>query len=267
MEDMRLVITRQAHLAGLDDEYVPITISRCESGLDPALQKDGGYGLFQLHRGGLAQATLTDEELLDPHVNASLAIRGMLGNYRGGKAKGFTGLELVQYVAYYSGWPTFAGPDHVTEQFPEYGNRLAKAYLDERAAEEADAGHVVTNEAPPIPDPVPDPIPEPVKEPEGDAPQPDPQPAPPEEVKPPVVDNVVNSVDKPSVDWAAISLHTGIPEGILEGFGRVPNVYRVKANETFADICGRFGVDAEEVERVNRIYPDKLYTGQVLYLC
>jgi len=66
-------------------------------------------GLFALNRkGGLGQG-YSIVQLFDPATNATIAANAMKPAYDRGVAKGLTGYDLTQYVAYNSGWPTAAG--------------------------------------------------------------------------------------------------------------------------------------------------------------
>lgn len=96
--------------AGVPD-YIWQSIMQAESGGNPSAIGDNGtsYGLFQLHQGGGLGDGYAPSQLLDPVVNAEIASQSMAAVTKQGEAKGLTGYNLLQYVAYNGGWPTHAG--------------------------------------------------------------------------------------------------------------------------------------------------------------
>lgn len=133
------IIEQQARRSGIP-AYIPLTIAEWESGLNPAAVGDAGtsFGLFQLHRGGLAPSSLSDAQLKDPAVNASVAIPHMTSAYRRGTSMGLSGYALVEYVANNSGWPGSLGVDWTRRNRPDYGSGLRTAYQKVTAGEIGD---------------------------------------------------------------------------------------------------------------------------------
>lgn len=84
-----------------------------ESKGDPnaALQNsnEDSIGLFALNRSGGLGSGYTVAQLKDPETNATIAAGVMGPNYKKGVARGLSGLELLRYVAYNSGFPTMQG--------------------------------------------------------------------------------------------------------------------------------------------------------------
>jgi len=91
-------------------------IETVESGGDP-LKKNMGttsnpeysVGLFQLNKDGGLGAAYSEADLYNSVTNATIAAKAMKPAYDAGVAKGLTGYDLTQYVAYNSGWPTTKG--------------------------------------------------------------------------------------------------------------------------------------------------------------
>lgn len=96
--------------AGVPD-FIWKSIMQTESGGDAKAMGDHGtsYGLFQLHQGGGLGDGYAPSQLLNPIVNSEIAARSMGTVTKEGQAKGLTGYDLLQYVAYNGGWPTQAG--------------------------------------------------------------------------------------------------------------------------------------------------------------
>lgn len=88
-------------------------IMQVESGGDPSAHtvtdKEDSVGLFQLNRNGGLGKGYTVAELQDPETNANIAAGAMAPAYQEAKAQGLTGLDMVRYVAYNSGFPTTQG--------------------------------------------------------------------------------------------------------------------------------------------------------------
>lgn len=106
--------------------WIPETIARAESDLNPRKPGDNGtsFGLFQLHRGGLAPPNLSNEQLYDPLTNTQVAIPHMTKAYQDALSQGLSGFDLVKYVANNSGWPGSSGSAPET-----YTKRLYDAYV------------------------------------------------------------------------------------------------------------------------------------------
>jgi hypothetical protein len=265
-QDIRLTITRQWALAGLDtkDDYIPICIARTESDLDPNCLGDyvdgvpTSFGLFQLHRGGLAPAEASDAELLDPNYNTSVAVRGMIAHYKDGAQAGLSGIELLKHVAFLSGWPGMLGVEWTQEHRPDYVNRLSKMYLEEM------------QDAAPAPAPTPEDKPE-AGTPDILAPTPEGR----------TFTAYVSWYVSPGDTLGAISLHTQVPVDVLARFNGItdidviiagttlliPRVYRVRGGDTLSEICANQGAgDYHFVAMVNQINPDLIYSGQAIYL-
>lgn len=131
--------------------WIPLDIARRESGLNPNSVGDNGssFGLFQLHRGGLAPSSRTDEELKDPAINADIGIRGMLENFKRGQSAGLTGYELEEYTANMSGWPGQLGPAWTNKNRPDYNSALKRIYADDASEQYITAyGGPSANDAP-----------------------------------------------------------------------------------------------------------------------
>lgn len=64
--------------AGIDPNLF-VSVAEVESSLNPNAVGDKGtsFGLFQLHRGGQAPSQYSDKQLLDPALNARLALPGI----------------------------------------------------------------------------------------------------------------------------------------------------------------------------------------------
>ncbi|MBC1434323.1 transglycosylase SLT domain-containing protein [Paenilisteria rocourtiae] len=109
--------------------WIPLSIAETESGFDPKTIGDAGtsYGLFQLHRGGLAPEEMTDDELLKPEENIEIAITNMTRAYDRAQVKGLEGIQMLTYIANTSGWPTQRGTDW-TDQNTNYNKKLAKNF-------------------------------------------------------------------------------------------------------------------------------------------
>lgn len=114
--------------------WIPLDIARRESGLNENSVGDNGtsFGLFQLHRGGLAPASLTDEQLKDPATNADIAVRAMKGAYNRGVQQNLQGSDLLYYVANTSGWPGHLGVAWTQRNRPDYDSVLSRIYNDNK---------------------------------------------------------------------------------------------------------------------------------------
>ena len=98
------------NVAGVPD-FIWKSIMETESkGNADAIGDNGtSYGLFQLHQGGGQGDGYSPAQLLDPINNSVIAALSMGAVTKQGQAKGLTGYDLLQYVAYNGGWPTHAG--------------------------------------------------------------------------------------------------------------------------------------------------------------
>jgi hypothetical protein len=123
--------------------WVPLDIARYESGLDPNNVGDNGtsIGLFQLHRGGLAPASLSDSQLKDPATNARIAIPAMVPAYKQAVNMGLSGSDLLDYVANNSGWPGSLGVTWTRSHRPDYIAGLNNVYAA-HAAEDTGAAAI-----------------------------------------------------------------------------------------------------------------------------
>ena len=108
-------------------------IMQVESGGNPAARNVTGsedsVGLFQLNRiGGLGKG-YSVTQLQNPTTNAEIAAAAMAPAYQKSKAQGLTGLDMVRYVAYNSGWPTTQGVESLTSDpvVQSYDKRLQAA--------------------------------------------------------------------------------------------------------------------------------------------
>lgn len=70
---------------------------------------EDSIGLFALNRSGGLGSGYTVAQLQDPLTNATIAASAMGPNYSKGVANGLSGLDLLRYVAYNSGFPTTQG--------------------------------------------------------------------------------------------------------------------------------------------------------------
>ncbi|MBC2390282.1 transglycosylase SLT domain-containing protein [Listeria booriae] len=109
--------------------WIPLSIAETESGFNPKTIGDQGssFGLFQLHRGGLAPEEWNDDDLLDPAKNIEVAITNMTRAYERAQGKGLEGIQMLTYIANTSGWPTQRGTDW-TDQNTNYNVKLAKNF-------------------------------------------------------------------------------------------------------------------------------------------
>ena len=105
-KQMKQIIIEEAKKVNLP-EWIPLAIAEHESRLNPRSVGDNGtsFGLFQLHRDGLAPEHLTDDELKDPRTNAQIAMPHLMKGYKRGVQKGLTDFALLKYIANTSGWP------------------------------------------------------------------------------------------------------------------------------------------------------------------
>ncbi|EJS76317.1 transglycosylase SLT domain-containing protein [Bacillus cereus] len=110
-------------------EWIPLSIADHETKFNPKAIGDNGtsFGLFQLHRGGLAPASLSEESLMDSQINATIAISNMVKSYERGVQKGLKDWELLKYVANTSGWPGNLGEDW-TDKNTKYNVGLQQSY-------------------------------------------------------------------------------------------------------------------------------------------
>ncbi|MFS8352314.1 invasion protein [Bacillus nitratireducens] len=110
-------------------EWIPLSIADHETKLNRKAIGDNGtsFGLFQLHRGGLAPASLSEESLMDSQNNAKIAITNMVKSYERGVKKGLKDWELLKYVANTSGWPGNLGEEW-TDKNTKYNIGLEQSY-------------------------------------------------------------------------------------------------------------------------------------------
>ncbi|PFE03933.1 invasion protein [Bacillus cereus] len=128
IENNKLVITEISKQYGVP-EWIPLAIADHETKFNRKAVGDKGtsFGLFQLHRGGLAPAQFSEENLKDAKTNATIAISHMVSSYKRGVNKGLTELALLKYVANTSGWPGNLGEDW-TDNNTQYNVGLEKLY-------------------------------------------------------------------------------------------------------------------------------------------
>ncbi|PFT69341.1 invasion protein [Bacillus cereus] len=109
--------------------WIPLSIAFHESKFDPNTVGDQGtsFGLFQLHRGGLAPQDLTNKELKDIETNTRIAISNMKNAYNRGLQQKLKGIELLKEVANTSGWPGNRGVQW-TEKQTIYNKGLEKSF-------------------------------------------------------------------------------------------------------------------------------------------
>ncbi len=117
-----------------------------ESGGNPRAHllngQEDSVGLFQLNRAGGLGTGYTVAQLADPTTNATIAANAMAPAYTLGVAKGLSGLDLLRYVAYNSGWPTQAGVKALTYDpvVQSYDKKLVLAATGNYSAASAGAG-------------------------------------------------------------------------------------------------------------------------------
>lgn len=85
------------------------------------------FGLFQLHRGGLAPKDLTNEDLKNAETNTRIAISNMINAYNRGLQQNLKGPELLKYVANTSGWPGNKGVQWTNKQ-TDYNEGLENSF-------------------------------------------------------------------------------------------------------------------------------------------
>ncbi|PGS77208.1 invasion protein [Bacillus cereus] len=104
--------------------WIPLSIAFHESKFDSNTVGDKGtsFGLFQLHRDGLAPKDLKNEE-----TNARIAISKMENAYSQGLQQSLKGLELLKYVANTSGWPGNKGAQW-TDKHTNYNEGLEQSF-------------------------------------------------------------------------------------------------------------------------------------------
>ncbi|EOP90898.1 hypothetical protein IGM_02160 [Bacillus cereus HuB4-4] len=109
--------------------WIPLSIAFHESKFDPDAvgDQDTSFGLFQLHRGGLAPEELTNEELKNVETNTRIAISNMKNAYNRGLKQKLKGLDLLKHVANTSGWPGNRGVQW-TEQQTNYNKGLENSF-------------------------------------------------------------------------------------------------------------------------------------------
>ena len=93
-------------------------IMQVESGGNPDARNltgsEDSVGLFQLNRQGGLGKGYTVAQLQNPTTNAQIAAAAMAPAYLEAKAQNLTGMDLVRYVSYNSGWPTSKGVEALT---------------------------------------------------------------------------------------------------------------------------------------------------------
>lgn len=111
--------------------WIPETIAKGESGLNPNSVGDNGtsFGLFQLHRGGLAPAGMSDTQLKDPLTNTQIALQTMAPAIKRGQSLGLSGFKLLEYTAFTSAWPgNFGSIEKGEAARPDYVRLLQNNY-------------------------------------------------------------------------------------------------------------------------------------------
>ena len=105
-----------------------------ESGGNPSARLKNGnedsIGLFALNRQGGLGTGYTVEQLSDPKVNATIASQALGPAYKRGVAQGLSGLDLLRFTAYNSGWPTTAGVNALTydRTVQDYDRKLVQEF-------------------------------------------------------------------------------------------------------------------------------------------
>ncbi|RFT61254.1 invasion protein [Bacillus clarus] len=128
IKNNKLIIREISEQYGMP-EWIPLSIADYETKFNRKAVGDKGtsFGLFQLHRGGLAPAQLSEESLMDAKTNATIAVSNMVNAYERGVKKGLKNWELLKYVANKSGWPGNLGEDW-TDNNTKYNVGLEKSY-------------------------------------------------------------------------------------------------------------------------------------------
>lgn len=125
------IISRVAQEKGVP-AWIPLCVCNHESGGNPhAVVKDTNgvfsVGLFQLNLAGVG-AGHSVEQLLDPQLNAELAIARMAPAYERFKGAGLSNLALLESVANSSGWPCELGMAWVNEHDRNYNIGLESSF-------------------------------------------------------------------------------------------------------------------------------------------
>ncbi len=108
-------------------------IMAIESGGNPRAHtvtaNEDSVGLFQLNRAGGLGTGYSVGELADSTTNATIAANAMAPAYSAGVSKGLSGIDLLRYTAYNSGWPTSAGVKALNTDpvVQSYDSKLVKA--------------------------------------------------------------------------------------------------------------------------------------------
>lgn len=78
--------------------WIPLSIAFNESKFDPNIVGDKGtsFGLFQLHRGGLAPGNLTNEDLKNEETNTRIAVSNMKNAYNRGSRQNLKGTRVIK---------------------------------------------------------------------------------------------------------------------------------------------------------------------------
>ncbi|MED0963677.1 invasion protein [Bacillus paramycoides] len=128
IKNNKQVISKVAKRHGIPD-WIPLSIADHETKFNRKAIGDNGtsFGLFQLHRGGLAPAQLSEESLMDSQINATIAISNMVNSYERGVKKGLKDWDLLKYVANTSGWPGNLGGEW-TDNNTKYNKGLEQSY-------------------------------------------------------------------------------------------------------------------------------------------
>ncbi|MGE7881885.1 invasion protein [Bacillus sp. NPDC094077] len=134
MKNNKQIISEIASRYGIPD-WIPLSIADHETKFNRKAIGDNGtsFGLFQLHRGGLAPAWLSEESLMDSQTNATIAISNMVKSYERGLKKGLKEWDLLKYVANTSGWPGNLGEEW-TDKNTKYNERLEESYKQYKKA-------------------------------------------------------------------------------------------------------------------------------------
>lgn len=248
----RDIIIQEAHNQSIDP-IVPLSIASVESSFDENCTGDNGtsFGLFQLHRKGLAPDDLSNEQLCDPTTNARIAVSAMKPKYDQAVAQGLTGLDLIKYVAYNSGWPDQLGVQWTETNRPDYTQMLARAYLHETGDIPQVTLDKVPSQSPP--------------DPKNDAYRN------PNHVYTVVEGDTLSQIGRVyKTPYDVIARFNRIDNPDVISIGQViiiPYEYKVVAGDTLSQICeDHGGLDYEFIAAVNRINPDVINTGDVLFI-
>jgi hypothetical protein len=129
-DTVKAIIAEESQKMGVPS-WIPLTIANVESGYDPNSVGDNGtsFGVFQLHRGGLAPSSLSDAQLKDPRTNTQIALQTMVPAIQRGQALGLSGFQLLEYTAFTSAWPgNFGSIEKGEAARPDYVRMLEQKF-------------------------------------------------------------------------------------------------------------------------------------------